>query len=163
MRRSFLFRALSLGSRRSLSARGQRASTFAGMGLSLALSFLTMGAYLIAEQSTNPLQAPSLGVPLAAFLITTALALSCCLLRPWTKRRHGAAELPPGFYGEERDVTVAATASGIRNSQQISTAVRYVDHARIYMRRDAGITREESPESTVLPGSAGDAVRAQPQ
>ena len=48
MRWGFLRRALGLSSQPSLSARGQRANTFAGIGFSAAFLLLAMGGYLIA-------------------------------------------------------------------------------------------------------------------
>src|SRR5437879_327372 len=97
-----LFRVTSwLGSRRSLSARGQRLNTFAGIGFTVAFSLLALGGYLIAQQFTNPIHAQSLDLPFAALLFTTALTLLYCLLHPLRTPRHDTIEWPPAIYWEE--------------------------------------------------------------
>jgi hypothetical protein len=89
--RPFSF-SLGLGSRRSLSARGQFLNTFAGIGYGVALSLLALGAYLIAEQFENPVEAQSEGLLFAALLIATSVTLLYCLLHPSRKfRRRSAA------------------------------------------------------------------------
>jgi hypothetical protein len=121
------------GSRMSLSARGQRLNTFAGFGFSLAFLLLAMGAYVIAEQFADPLQAQSLNVPLAAVLIATALTLLYCLLRPSRKPRRGFTELPAPVYWEEKD-EAAGSDPRTREPEQLTAAGRYVDRTRIHIR-----------------------------
>ena len=163
MFRALLHLAPGLGSRPSLSARGQRLNTFAGIGFTIAFSFLALGGYLIAQQFANPVEIPALDLPLAALLITTALTLLLYyLLHASRKARHDIAESPAMIYWEERKVAVIrSTAQSVR-SACTPAARRYVDCARIRIRRDARITPAESPESTALRGSAGDAVRVRP-
>ena len=134
MARSFFGLSLRLGSRRSLSARGQRLNTFAGMGFSVAFSLLALGGYLIVQQFANPMQAQPLNLPLAALLITTALTLFYCLLHPWRKLPHDVAELP-AVYWEEKNVAVARSSIRTRESEGVPVARRYVDRARICIRR----------------------------
>ena len=148
-----------LGSRRSLSARGQRLNTLAGIGFSVAFSFLALGGYLISQQFANPVEVAALDLPLAALLITTALTLLYYLLHPWRRAPRDIAESPAMIYWEEKTVAVVRSTPPAAKS---SAARRYVDCARILIRREAGITPAESPESTALRGSAGDAVRARP-
>ena len=122
------------GSRLSLSARGQRLNTFAGIGFSLAFALLAMGAYVIAQQFADPVQAHSLSVPLAAALIATAVTLLYCLLRPWRKLRHDLTESPVLVYWEEKDAAVVASRPRTREQQQITVTGRYVDRVRIRIR-----------------------------
>jgi len=138
MRCGFLRRAPGLSSQPSLSARGQRANTFAGIGFSAAFLLLAMGGYLIAPQFANPIQDQSLDLPVAALLITTALTLLYGLLHPSRRLRHAVTETPAPIYWEEKNGIVARSALRSRQSANAAAPVRYVDQARIYIRRENG-------------------------
>jgi hypothetical protein len=86
--RGYLFRlSQGLGSRRSLSARGQFLNTFARIGFSEAFSLLALAGYLIEQQFANPVQADSPELLLAALRITAAVTLLYCLLHPFRRSR----------------------------------------------------------------------------
>jgi hypothetical protein len=120
---------------------------------------LAMGGYLIAPQFANPIQDQALDLPVAALLITTALTLLYGLLHPSRRLRHGVTEVPAPIYWEEKNGIVARSALRSRQSANATAPVRYVDQARICIRREAAIRREEWPESNALRGSGGDAIR----
>jgi hypothetical protein len=119
---------LGLGSQRSLSARGQRANTFAGIGFSLALSLLALGGYLIDLQFANPMEAQALELPVAALLIATAIALLYCLLHPFRKLHRRVAVAVPW---EETNGTAAMPASRTPQAKDRPLPGRYVDRACI--------------------------------
>ena len=135
MARSFFGLSLRLGSRRSLSARGQRLHTFAGMGFSVAFSLLALGGYLIAQQFTNPIETKSLEFPFAALLFTTALTLFYCLLSPSRISSDERTELQSADYWEEKNVVVVTSGPPAQRSQDMPAQDRYVDRARICIRR----------------------------
>src|SRR5690349_18720509 len=119
MARSFFGLSLRLGSRRSLSARGQRLNTFAGMGFSVAFSLLALGGYLIAQEFANPIQSNSLELPFAALLFTTALTLFFCLLSPWRKPAGQRTELQSADYWQEKNVVVVSSREPAQKEQEI--------------------------------------------
>jgi uncharacterized BrkB/YihY/UPF0761 family membrane protein len=135
MARGFLGLAFGLGSQRSLSARGQRLNTFAGIGFSLAFSLLALGGYLIEQQFANPLEAQSLALPIAALLIATAITLLYCLLHSSRKLRHDITAWPAAVLWEEKNVAVATSASRTGQAADIPPSSRYVDRARIRIQR----------------------------
>jgi hypothetical protein len=135
MARGFFSILFGIGSQRSLSARGQRLNTFAGIGFSLAFSLFALGSYLIEQQFANPLLAQSLDVPFAALLIATALTLLFCLLHPSRKRRSEFIELPAALNWEEEKTLVARSAPRASESPNTTTSGRYVDPARVCLRR----------------------------
>jgi hypothetical protein len=135
MARGFFSFPFGIGSQRSLSARGQRLNTFAGIGFSVAFSLLALGSYLIEQQFANPLQAQSLDVPFAALLIATALTLLFCLLHPSRKRRSEFTELSAALNWEEKKAPVARSAPRASGSPNTSAPGRYVDPARVCLRR----------------------------
>jgi hypothetical protein len=104
------------------------------MGFSVAFSLLALGGYLIAQQFTHPMQAQSLDLPFAALLFTTALTLLYWLLyRSRTSQREvteWAAEC-----WEEKNVVVVSSDAPARTPDDIPAARRYVDRARICIRR----------------------------
>jgi hypothetical protein len=55
-------------------------------------------------------------------------------LHPWRKLPHDIAELP-AVYWEEKNVAVARSSIRTRESERVAVARRYVDRARIYIRR----------------------------
>ena len=61
-----------LGSRRTLSARGQFLRTFSAMGYCLVFSLLALGGYIMEEQFVNPLEAHPAGLLFSALLIAIA-------------------------------------------------------------------------------------------
>jgi hypothetical protein len=128
------------GSRRSLSARGQLLNTFAGIGFSLAFSLLALGGYLIEKQFENPVEAQSVGLLFAALLIVTAITLLYCLLHPSRKLRRRVAVWPVGASWERRTVVVARCNTGTRTKHrsELPWHGRYVDRARIRIRRESG-------------------------
>ena|SRR5579859_675740 len=123
--------------RRSLAARGQFLNTFAGLGFSVALSFLLGGVYLIAEEFANPLGAQSAVLVLAALLITTSMTLFYCLLHPCRKSRRHAALLPAEISWEQKTAVVARfnTGTGKKDRNDPPVRGRYLDSARIGLRR----------------------------
>ena len=135
MARSFFGLSLRLGARRSLSARGQRLNTFAGMGFSVAFSLLALGGYLIEQEFANPIQSNSLELPFAALLFTTALTLFFCLLSPSRISSDERTESQSADYWQEKNVVVASSRAPAQRTQEIPVQVRYVDRARIYIRR----------------------------
>jgi hypothetical protein len=125
-----------LGSQRSLSARGQRLNAFAGIGCSLAFSLLALGGYLIEQQFANPTEDQSLALPIAALLIATAVTLLYCLLHSFRKLQHNIIGWPAAAVSlETKNVAVAGSASRKRQALDIPPPGRYVDRARIRIRR----------------------------
>lgn len=127
---------LGLGSQRSLSARGQRLNTFAGIGFSLAFSLLALGGYLIDQQFANPLEAQSVAMPVAALLIATAIALLYCLLHSSRKLQHKIPTWTAAAVSlEVRNVAIARAAPRTRQTADMLLPGRYVDRARIRIQR----------------------------
>lgn len=115
MVRGYLFRLLpGFGSRRSLAARGQFLNTFAGLGFCMAFSLLALGGYLIVQQFENPIQAQSVGLLLAAPLITAATTLFYCLLHSSRKLRRHVPAWPVPASWEEKTNVVARRNRGAR-------------------------------------------------
>jgi len=135
MARGFFGLPLGLGSQRSLSARGQRLNTFAGIGFALAFSLLALGGYLIEQQFANPLEAQPLALPIAALLIATAITLLYCLLHSSKKLRNHITAWPATVSWEEKNVAVATSTSRTRQAADIAPSSRYVDRARILIQR----------------------------
>ena len=134
MSRGFLGLPFGVGSPRSLSARGQCLNTFAGIGFFLVFSLLALGGYLIEQEFANPMEAQSVGLLFAALLIATAVTLLYCLLHP-SRKHHGIAALSATGSWEQKSVVVARSASRTRLSTDLPQRGRYVDHARIRIRR----------------------------
>ena len=127
---------LELGSQRSLSARGQCLNTLGGIGFSVAFSLMALGGYLIEQQFANPIEAQSLGLPVAALLIATAVTLLYRLLHSFRKLQHNIIAWPSVAVSLERkNVAVARSASRTRQAADMPLPARYVDRARICIRR----------------------------
>jgi hypothetical protein len=123
------------GSRPSLSGRGQFLNTFAGMGFFLAFTMLALGGYLIEQQFADPVQAQSVGLVVAALLISTAITLLYCLVHPPRKLGHRAVEWPAAQL-EEKTLLVARSGSrGPEDRQEMPLRGRYVDRTRIHIQR----------------------------
>src|ERR1700730_13102151 len=104
----YLYDALpGIGSRRSLTARGQFLNFFAGITLCVSFSLLALGGYLIQKQFRNPVQAQSVELLLAALLIATATTLLFCLLHSSRRLRHHVAAWPLPTSGEKKTIVVA--------------------------------------------------------
>ena len=145
-----------LAARRSLTARGQFLTNFAGLGFAMALSLLVLGGYLIAEQFRDPVQAGASELLFAALLIATAVTLLYCLLHPSRKLQPRGGEWRVASPREPRTIMIAAgtTETVVLGSNQKALVVarayrdkrlelgshwvlheRYVDSTRIYIRR----------------------------
>jgi len=125
-----------LGSRRSLSARGQFLNTFAGIGFSVSFLLLALGGYLIEQQFANPIQAEPVGLVVAALLVSTAITWLYCLVHPSRKLRHRAVDWPSAVKLEEKTLVVARSGSrGPEDRRDLPLHGRYVDRTRIQIQR----------------------------
>lgn len=145
-----------LAARRSLTARGQFLTTFAGLGFALALSLLALGGYLIAEQFRDPVQAGASELLFAALLIATAVTLLYCLLHPSRKLQPRYVEWAVASPREPATLFVAAgttetvVVGNNREATEVARAYRdkrlelgshwglhdrYVDRTRVHTRR----------------------------
>jgi hypothetical protein len=135
---SHLFRLLpGFGSRRSLAARGQVLSTFAGPAFCVAITLLTLGGYLVEQQFANPVQDQSAALLFAALLIATATTLLYFLLHSSRRlHRHAPVAGVPRLR-EENPLVVARRNTGetVQDGVGVPLHRRFIDRTVIRIQR----------------------------
>jgi hypothetical protein len=119
---------------RSLVARGGIARTFGSLACFLAITFLGIGAYIIADTFANPVEAEAAALLAAAFIIALASIILFYLLKP--RRKLGAAHVnyKDGTRSKLKYSTPLRARSGELDStvqMQLPYHRSYVDHTRI--------------------------------
>lgn len=123
-----------------LSYRAALRRTFGGMTACLALLLLSLGAYLIENQLTDPVGAHPAGLLSAAVFIATGLILLSYLVHPGARPRPRpvvyqildipmARQVPAAETPVSAQTTLAPDACD--ENRGLSLTRRYVDHARI--------------------------------
>ena len=134
MRGGVLHHSQSMRPSRPLVVRGGLVRTFGGLVSFLALTFLCLGTYILADAMDNPIEAQAAAVIAGAFTIALATILFFYLIRP---------RKSPGAAGPQRERDAVSPARRSMSSEASMLASDedprsdlafqrlYVDHSRI--------------------------------